>query len=202
MTQIPQLNITCGAVDCANGRHAFNDPNRTYTRRSAGRTHLDSGACKACGVAPVDWGRVQSRNLLDVRATFDALRQEQIRFHFWTTPFNDAAITYAREEGRRALFAAVRPTLERIVKPVGVRPWGFMQVPTSSDKLSSPLQYGQHAVAACCRDCVAKWHGVPNTNPLNAAELDYLESLMHRYLELRLPRDLNHDPMPTMETLR
>jgi len=184
MNDVPQLNITCGTADCDNGHHAYNA--RTFVRRGRDRQFCEAGVCKACGDASVDWGRVHLRNVGDVAYTFAALQHETIRWDFWERPFNDKAISDSVARGRQGIEDAIVPTLQRIVGPVPHGYWQRLAVPTDQHKLTNVIQYAQHAVAACCRDCIEKWHGISQDHDLSQSELEYLKQLTVHYLEKRL----------------
>jgi hypothetical protein len=46
-----------------------------------------------------------------------------------------------------------------------------------------PVFIAQHATATCCRGCLEKWHAIPKGRPLAAAELDYVVSVIRRWLQ-------------------
>ena len=188
MTQVPNLNITCGSSDCENGHHAFNG--RPFKKRGQGREYLEQGVCKACGVEVVDWPRLHARDPQDLTHTFSTLQLEYIRWEFWSRPFEAHLLETARERGRDGLRVDARAALTRIVGPVATGHYDKMKVPTKPEKLTSVIQCAQHAVAACCRDCVEKWHGIPNEKPLSNIEINYLTHLVMEYLEQRLPQDV------------
>jgi hypothetical protein len=50
-----------------------------------------------------------------------------------------------------------------------------------------PAFVGQHATATCCRSCLEKWHGIAKGAPLSEAEMEYVISVLQRWLELRMP---------------
>lgn len=45
-----------------------------------------------------------------------------------------------------------------------------------------PVFVAQHATACCCRGCLAKWHQIPQGQPLSAGEQDYIISVLERWL--------------------
>lgn len=195
MIQIPKLNITCGTSDCDNGHHAFNSPLRKYKQRGHGRNFLESGVCKKCGVAPVDWAHVHARDPSDITNTFEQLRLEFIRWEFWTRPFNERSLLHAKQTGRKKIFADVTPTIDRILRKVPTGHWDNMQVPVAQEKMSSVIQYAQHAVAACCRKCAETWHGLPQNRTLTNQEIEYLSMLVCKYLDERLPASVGEEPV-------
>lgn len=188
MIQIPNLNITCGTPDCENGHHAFNSPGHIYKKRGKDRKYLQPGVCKACGADVVDWPRIHARNPQDIAKTFSMLQLEYIRWEFWNRPFNDKSLTSAQKRGWEGLCADSHAAIAKVLGPVAYASWAFKQVPTKPEKMTSVIEYAQHAVAACCRKCVAQWHGIPNEMPLADGEIDYLSRLVIGCLERRLPQ--------------
>ena len=45
-----------------------------------------------------------------------------------------------------------------------------------------PVFVAQHATAACCRTCLAKWHGIPAGRELSEAEQDHVVAAIGRWL--------------------
>jgi hypothetical protein len=48
-----------------------------------------------------------------------------------------------------------------------------------------PAFVAQHATAACCRGCLAKWHDVPAGRPLTAAEQAQVVAVLGRWLRMQ-----------------
>lgn len=46
-----------------------------------------------------------------------------------------------------------------------------------------PVFVAQHACACCCRDCLAKWHGIPRGAELTEAQQQYILSVLLAWLE-------------------
>ena len=46
-----------------------------------------------------------------------------------------------------------------------------------------PVFVAQHATATCCRGCLAKWHRIPQGQPLTAGEVEYVVAVLARWLE-------------------
>lgn len=46
-----------------------------------------------------------------------------------------------------------------------------------------PAFVAQHATAACCRSCLAKWHGIPRGQSLSPLELRHILAILRRWLE-------------------
>ncbi len=45
-----------------------------------------------------------------------------------------------------------------------------------------PIFIAQHATAACCRGCLAKWHRIPTGKPLSEEQIDYVLDVIRRWL--------------------
>lgn len=185
MIEVPIIDIKCWHTDCAGGMHAFND--RAYKRLSERRHHLKAGVCMSCGAEPVDFQRTHARDKSDIEYLVEALQHELIRYDFWHRPFNEVSLSKAQEVGRNQLYARIPEHLEKSVGPEGRAGFSFQLVPTDQDKLKDVFQYARHAIAACCRKCIQEWHGIPNDHSLTKKEIDYLSTLVKRYLEERLP---------------
>ena len=173
------LAMSCTSSDCENGLHCFRK-----AKGSKANPAKPEGTCRACGVDLIDWPRVQTRDLTDVDHTFEQLRHEMIRHHFWHVTIDEKAMNHARRKGRTALYEAAAKRVESSVrKSKQDNAWDGQQTPFTG----STLFYAQHAVAACCRTCIEYWHGIPSDRTLDEEEMEYLTELVIRYLEERLP---------------
>ena len=45
-----------------------------------------------------------------------------------------------------------------------------------------PIFVAQHATATCCRSCLAKWHRIPQGQPLTPEQVDYILTVLARWL--------------------
>lgn len=45
-----------------------------------------------------------------------------------------------------------------------------------------PVFTAQHATATCCRNCLARWHGIARGRPLSDAEVDHVLAAIERWL--------------------
>lgn len=52
-----------------------------------------------------------------------------------------------------------------------------------------PVFVAQHATAACCRGCLAKWHGIPQGRPLEEADKARILAAIERWLSEQLTGD-------------
>lgn len=169
------LGIKCTSTDCENGLHCFRQSQKM-------RQANIKGVCRECGANLVDWERVQRHDLSDVDYTFEALRYELIRHHFWHVPLDARAVNHAKRKGRRGIReAAVRRIQKSVASPR--HPRQGRQTPFSGNA----LYYAQHAVAACCRACIEEWYDIPRDRALTEEEVQYLAELVVLYVFLRLP---------------
>jgi len=176
------LKITCTSSDCESDLHCFKATRKLVKENRA-------GVCRSCGLDLIDWHRIHQRDAGDVQFTFEQLRHELIRHHFWHLEFDERAIQHARRKGRIRLYADVRQRLRSSVGKAGSS-FDGRQTPMSGNTLF----YAQHATASCCRTCMGYWHGIPKDRDLTEAEIDYLEALTIRYLDERIP-DLEDGPV-------
>ena len=169
------LGIKCTGTDCENGLHCFRQSRKM---RKANIT----GVCRACGVDLVDWERVRLQDPSDVDYTFEVLKYELVRHHFWHATIDDRANNHARRKGRDGIREAALVRIRRSVASPR-HPREGRQTPFSGNA----IYYGQHAVAACCRACIEEWYGISRDRELTEAEVAYLAELVTRYVFHRLP---------------
>jgi hypothetical protein len=151
------------------------------------------GRCRSCGIQLVDWSRVHKRDVGDAKYTFEALRLELIRHHFWHVPFSSYAVNYARRKGRAALQVATKHQIRKRIGAAQNFREGY-QTPRETSPTANAIDYAQHATASCCRHCAAEWHGIPEGRALTDDEVSYLSALAVLYIQDRLP-DLKEEPL-------
>lgn len=173
--KLDSLQVTCTSTDCENGLHCFKQTQRTAAAGLNGR-------CRECGVSLVDWARVRKHDPGDADYTFEMLRCELYRHHYWHVDIDDKAISHARRKGLEGLRNAASKRIVSSLRPLP-NPFDGRQTPPSGNS----IYYAQHATAACCRKCVELWHGIPKDRELTADEVDYLTTLVMLYLIERLP---------------
>lgn len=166
------LKVTCTSTDCNNDLHCFR------ASRKKGKT-TEVGACRECGAKLVDWERLHKKDASDVQYTFEALKHELIRHHFWHVEIDEKAINYARKKGISGLEAAVRSRLRSSVGRAQ-NPFDGRQTPMEGS--GNPIHYAQHATASCCRKCMEYWHGIPQMSDLTEEQIEYMAELVMLYL--------------------
>lgn len=181
---LPPLRIKCSTTDCSHDLHCYR-----HVRRRGSQTPR-FGCCVECSASLVDWPRVHARRLNDVDYTFERLRTEWIRHHFWHLPFPLKAVNYARRKGRIGLHERTARVLAQAIRSPN-HPRQGRQTPFNTD---NPIHFAQHATATCCRRCLEEWHGIPPDTLLSPETLGYLTTLATHFLDYRLP-DLSEQPV-------
>lgn len=177
----PSLGIKCTDTDCEEGLHCFRQAKKRGEKEARG------GRCRECGADLVDWARVHKRTLQDVEYTFQSLKYELVRHHFWHQQIDLRALNYARRKGREGMKLAAE---RRVRKSIGPAEPAFDGRQTG--KSGNPLYYAQHSTATCCRKCIEYWHGVPQHRELSETEISYFAKLMFMYIDHRLPNLTEH----------
>jgi hypothetical protein len=179
-----ESKVTCRSTDCKNDLHCF-------LQASSKKSTDKFGKCRECGAELVDWERVHRRDLGDIKHTFEALKHEKIRHHFWHKEIDQYAVNHALRKGRSDLRKAAIHRLEKYVGEVpkmldGKKPrYGDgQQTPYSGNS----IYYAQHATASCCRNCIEYWHNIPQDRDLTEDEIAYLADLVMLYIEEKLPQ--------------
>jgi hypothetical protein len=181
-----KLEITCGDSKCDAGQHSF----RQIKPRNQERP--PPSCCTSCGAAPVDWQVVRARDPSRIDEVIRSFKKEHIRAHFWDCQLSDKSKKRPLAMGRSQMKQRVRSRLQKTIGSARAFRDGT-QTPLLED--GDPIHYAQHATATCCRKCVFCWHGIPEGRDLGERELRYLESLVWRYLDKKLP-ELN-DKQPS-----
>ena len=146
------------------------------------------GGASIPGVSGRSSYRVHACDLDDVEHTFEELRRELIRHHFFHVDIDEKARNHARRKGRRALR---EDAYSRLLRYVGREPDAYDGRQTPFE--GNVIYYAQHATASCCRKCIEYWHGFPAEGELTTVQLEYLYQLVDRFIEERLP-ELGDDP--------
>lgn len=185
LSALPPLKVTCTSTDCEAGLHCFKQKRRKDARTPP------SGPCRACGAELVDFERVYQRRPGDVDYTFEALKRECIRHHFWHKKIDEKARNHALRKGRRRLREALATRLQKYVGPSADRlSYDGRQTPMAGNLVF----YAQHATACCCRKCIEYWHDIPMDRALTGEEITYLGDLAWRFIMERMP-ELSEEPV-------
>ncbi|WP_260864443.1 DUF4186 domain-containing protein [Citrobacter sp. Marseille-Q6884] len=49
-----------------------------------------------------------------------------------------------------------------------------------------PVFIAQHATATCCRGCLAKWHAIPQGQPLSEEQQRYVVTVIYHWLVIQM----------------
>jgi hypothetical protein len=177
-TQEPLEEITCSSSRCDRNLHCFRK-----IRPRIGQTYRNA-VCNQCGADLIDWDRLDRKDLMDVQYTFESLKREMIRHHFWHVEIDSKSIHKARRAGLSKIREQVRKRLERYLKSPSRQIFrDGSQTPFSGDIIF----YAQHSTSTCCRKCVEEWYGIPKTQSLSEEEMEYFIELIMLYIRSRLP---------------
>ncbi len=174
------LVIACRMSSCRNGRHCLD-----YIRKPrAGDGPTIPGTCRDCGVRVADLPEPGGQRYGDLQVMVDTCAVQQnelIRAHYWHVPIDLWAYNRARRLGRRELYRRVE---ERVASALTRNDaWAGRQTPYNGDVIA----YAQHAVAGCCRQCAAYWHGLPKDSAPSPEQIQHVAGLVRAYLDCRLP---------------
>jgi hypothetical protein len=127
--------------------------------------------------------RTHGAEVRDLDNVFAALRQSRFRQRFHLGPRERA---YLQDKGLDTVLAHGADFIAQRLAPAQPRNDG-KQTPMRGH----PVFVAQHATATCCRGCFAKWHGVPQGQPLSADEQAHALAAIARWLrnEAREPQD-------------
>ena len=176
------LNLTCGRSECDQELHTFRPPS----------TNLSSTGIVSCTRCGTGLAGVDPASLREAppQILFGALQQEWIRHFFFHLPLTDRIRDYAEKHGREGL-ADIAASQLRSGRMIGYSPrWDSQQTAMLRGTI---VHWARHAVACCCRRCIAYWHGIPMSATLTEADINYFQELIMQYLDLRLP-DLQSAP--------
>lgn len=172
--ELEPLQIRCTRSDCENGLHCF--------KKTRAMAPSQVGQCRSCGVKPIDWDRVRRHDVADASFTFEALKYEWVRHHFWHADIDDKAQAKAKRKGWDRLRVSAD---ERLRASIGKAHQFRDGTQTPFD--GNILYYAQHALACCCRSCLEYWHGIPKGTALADEDIEYLAQLVMLYVADRMP---------------
>ncbi len=109
---------------------------------------------------------------------FAALARSRFRSKFALGP---ADVSYVRSRQMDELAAHARKFITERLAPAQPANDG-RQTPTKGH----PVFIAQHAVAACCRSCLAKWHHIDKGRPMTEAQIDAVVDVICTWLRRQL----------------
>lgn len=124
----------------------------------------------------------------DLDSLFAALSRSGFRRSF---ELKDKDLQYLQDKGMVLVLEHARDFIEKRLAPAFI-PNDGKQTPFRGH----PVFVAQHATACCCRGCLEKWHRISAGKPLAADEIDYVVTVLQRWLETRVP------PTPPAGTTR
>ena len=175
----PLPKMKCTTTNCEEGLHCFRP------KHAPKLEGLTGGNCHACNVDQVDWKIVYKRDIDNAETTFSFLKLELIRNAFWTEPIEADLKEKILKRGLQKLTTSIGLTLKRSVFKSGRSLFrDGTQTPIDTGNL---IYWAQHATATCCRKCIKYWHDIPYDRDLNENEFQYLQALIIKFFEDRIP---------------
>ncbi len=90
----------------------------------------------------------------------------------------DKDIEYIKDKGLNVIEKHAYDFIKSRIAPENP-PNDGKQTPTKGH----PVFISQHACACCCRECLYKWHHIPKTRELNEKEIQYIVSLIMKWIK-------------------
>src|SRR5471032_2811841 len=110
----------------------------------------------------------------DLDTVFNALSHSNFRMRFRLGAREEA---YLREHGMTEVIGHARELITRRLAP---------EQPPNDGKQTPfrghPVFIAQHATATCCRNCLAKWHGIQAGTTLSDEERQHVVDAIERWL--------------------
>lgn len=129
----------------------------------------------------------------DFEELYAALQRSSFRRRF---RLRDAEQGVLVEKGLPTVLDHARDLLSKRLAPAGISNDG-KQTPYRGH----PVFVAQHATGTCCRGCLSKWHGIEKGRALTGAELDYVVSVIGKWIQRqaiatnRLPEAPAREPL-------
>jgi hypothetical protein len=176
-TRPKALNLTCGRSECDQELHSFRPP----------KINLEATGpvpCTRCGFVLDGIDPSTIRESRDPSILFSMLQCEWIRHFFFHLPLTERIKRFALRKGRDGLIELAGEQLRK-GRMMGYSPtWDPRQTAMLHGTI---VHWARHAVACCCRRCIAYWHGIPMSATLKEEDIQYFQSLIVRYIALRMP---------------
>jgi hypothetical protein len=127
---------------------------------------------------------MHAREGLTAFQKFELLKNEWIRHFFFHVPLTPRIEAYARRRGLMGLVDIARKHLSQNKMLHFDKRYDATQTKMLDGTI---VHWARHAVACCCRRCMAYWHDVPMTATLSTADIDYFGQLIMLYIQHRMP---------------
>lgn len=111
----------------------------------------------------------------DLEKLFIRLSNSRFRSSF---KLNESEMGYLKERGLGKITLHAFEFIERRLKPANPVNDG-KQTPFGKH----PVFVAQHATATCCRGCLEKWHGIEKGRTLDRNEVEYIVSVIRKWIE-------------------
>lgn len=109
---------------------------------------------------------------------FEKLNKSKFRSKF---KLNEKDKAYIKEKGLETIKSHAKDFIEKRVAPEFI-PNDGKQTPMRGH----PVFIAQHATAACCRNCIYKWHKFKKDVKLNETQKDYLVNLIIEWIKRQI----------------
>ena len=114
---------------------------------------------------------------MNIEDMLDRLSKSKFRNSFH---LNKNMKEYVKEKGFETIKSHTYDFINSRLKPAYISNDG-KQTPM---RQVHPTFIAQHATATCCRGCLEKWHHIPKGRELSDKEVDYIVSIIIRWIEI------------------
>ena len=114
----------------------------------------------------------------DINELFTALAKSRFRSQFKLS-YTDRR--YFQDKGIDTIITHARQFIEQRLSAANPKNDG-RQTPFKGH----PVFTAQHATATCCRGCLAKWHKIPKGRALSEDQIEYIITIIKRWLEIQM----------------
>ena len=115
-----------------------------------------------------------NRLMHDIELLFASLQRSAFRSRFRLSP---KEADYLKKKSLPTILDHARQFITARLAPAALPNDGH-QTPTRNH----PVFIAQHATATCCRKCLENWHRIPKARHLTPNQIDYIVSVIHRWL--------------------
>ena len=117
----------------------------------------------------------------DLNILFDKLSKSKFRSSFY---LNGKMKKYVEDKGYDVIEGHAYDFINSRLKPKYISNDG-KQTPM---RQVHPVFIAQHATGTCCRGCLYKWHGIIKNKELSNEEVDYIVSVIMRWIEEKVSK--------------
>ena len=113
--------------------------------------------------------------MIDIDKKLNDLSKSKFRSRFH---LNEKMKDYCKEKGYKTIREHAYTFINERLKDENPKNDGS-QTPMKGH----PVFIAQHACACCCRGCLEKWHGIPKGRELSDEEVQFIVSLLMKWIE-------------------